>query len=75
MSGSGTATGSEDRCERPLLRRLTRATAWGEGLDGYDLGVLSVVLPLLTVGPGFPAAAVWARMRPDPVTVPPRRTP
>lgn len=31
-----------------FLRRLTLATAWGEGIDGFDLGVLSVVLPLLT---------------------------
>ncbi len=58
MSGSATATRSGDRRERPLLRRLTRATAWGEGLDGYDLGVLSVVLPLLTVGLGL--SPVWA---------------
>ena len=28
------------------LRRITVATAFGEGLDGYDLGVISVVLPL-----------------------------
>jgi putative MFS transporter len=33
-----------------MLRRLTRATAWGEGLDGYDLGVLSVALPLIVIG-------------------------
>ncbi len=41
-----------------VLRRMTRATAWGEGLDGYDLGVLSVVLPLITVGLGV--SPVWA---------------
>jgi putative MFS transporter len=29
-----------------VLRRVTAATAFGEGLDGYDLGVISVVLPL-----------------------------
>ncbi len=29
-----------------FLRRITVATAFGEGLDGYDLGVISVVLPL-----------------------------
>jgi MFS transporter, putative metabolite transport protein len=44
--------------ERGLLRRMTVTTAWGEGLDGYDLGVLSVVLPLITVGLGV--SPVWA---------------
>ena len=28
-----------------FLRRMTAATALGEGLDGYDLGVISVALP------------------------------
>jgi putative MFS transporter len=41
-----------------LLRRMTLATAWGEGLDGYDLGVLSVVLPLMVTGLGI--SPVWA---------------
>jgi putative MFS transporter len=36
-----------------VLRRMTLATAWGEGLDGYDLGVLSVVLPLITTSLGL----------------------
>ncbi|QPK81458.1 MFS transporter [Schaalia sp. ZJ405] len=31
-----------------LYRRLTMATAFGQGLDGYDLGVLSVVMISLT---------------------------
>jgi len=31
-----------------FLRRITLATAWGEGLDGYDLGVISVVLALIS---------------------------
>ena len=30
-------------------RRITTATAWGEGLDGYDLGAISVVLPAITL--------------------------
>ena len=30
-----------------FLARITTATAFGEGLDGYDLGVISVVLPLI----------------------------
>jgi putative MFS transporter len=33
---------------RGLVRRLHFATAWGEGLDGFDLGILSVALPVLT---------------------------
>jgi MFS transporter, putative metabolite transport protein len=31
-----------------FLARMTAATALGEGLDGYDLGVISVVLPQIT---------------------------
>lgn len=31
-----------------FLFRITTATALGEGLDGYDLGIISVVLPLIT---------------------------
>lgn len=30
-----------------FLFRITSATAFGQGLDGYDLGVISVVLPLI----------------------------
>ncbi|MCW3009564.1 MAG: transporter [Solirubrobacterales bacterium] len=45
------------RRRRRFLRRLTLATAWGAGLDGYDLGVISVVLPQisadLNVGPAW----------------------
>lgn len=36
-----------------FLRRMTLATAWGEGLDGYDLGVMSVVLVLITAELGL----------------------
>jgi putative MFS transporter len=36
------------RSNKGFLRRVTAATALGEGLDGYDLGVISVVLPLIT---------------------------
>lgn len=39
-----------------FLRKITLATAWGEGLDGYDLGIISVVVVLITkdlgVSPG-----------------------
>lgn len=33
--------------KRGFLGRFTVATAFGEGLDGYDLGTISVVLPAL----------------------------
>jgi MFS transporter, putative metabolite transport protein len=36
------------RGNRGFLARITAATALGEGLDGYDLGVISVVLPQIT---------------------------
>jgi MFS transporter, putative metabolite transport protein len=40
---------TDDGGTRPgFLTRITAATAFGEGLDGYDLGVISVVLPLAT---------------------------
>jgi MFS family permease len=32
--------------DQRFLGRVTAAMAFGEGLDGYDLGVISVVLPL-----------------------------
>lgn len=31
-----------------MLRRMTLAAALGEGLDGFDLGIIAVVLPLIT---------------------------
>jgi putative MFS transporter len=31
-----------------FLARMTFACAWGEGLDGFDLGLISVTLPLIT---------------------------
>lgn len=34
--------------DRGFIRRLLFACAWGEGLDGFDLGLLSVALPLIT---------------------------
>lgn len=57
---SGTATRPDEQSPttRRFLGRLTLATGWGHGLDGYDLGVLSVVLPLLIVDLG--ASPVWA---------------
>ena len=32
---------------RGFVLRITTATAFGEGLDGYDLGIISVVVPLI----------------------------
>jgi MFS transporter, putative metabolite transport protein len=34
-----------------MLRRMTWATAIGEGLDGFDLGIIAVVVPLITTDP------------------------
>lgn len=41
-----------------FLTRVTLATAWGEGLDGYDLGGISVVLALL-IAPALHLTPVW----------------
>jgi putative MFS transporter len=32
-----------------FLRRATVATAWGEGLDGFDLGIISVVIAAVSI--------------------------
>ncbi|WP_375405439.1 MFS transporter [uncultured Amnibacterium sp.] len=48
VSPSGTG-----RQVRGFIRRLTLACAWGEGLDGYDLGAISVTLPLITTALGL----------------------
>lgn len=47
MSTAATTTPATPRI-RGFVRRLTFAVSWGEGLDGYDLGVISVVLPFIT---------------------------
>ena len=41
-----------------MLRRMTAATAIGEGLDGFDLGIIAVVLPLITAALGL--TPVWS---------------
>lgn len=45
------ATGSEGRSG--FVLRITTATAFGEGLDGYDLGIISVVVPLIVAQYGL----------------------
>ncbi|MEA2378456.1 MAG: transporter, putative metabolite transport protein [Thermoleophilaceae bacterium] len=40
------------------MRRVTLATACGEGLDGYDLGIISVVL--LSISQDLDVSPVWA---------------
>jgi putative MFS transporter len=54
VPGESTPTEGE---QRRFLRRLTLATAWGEGLDGYDLGIISVVL--VSMGDDLGASSVW----------------
>ena len=39
---------SIEQRRRSLVRRINLSAAWGEGLDGFDLGILSVVLPAIT---------------------------
>jgi MFS transporter, putative metabolite transport protein len=41
-------TAAPKPAQRGFLLRMTTATAFGEGLDGYDLGAISVVLPLIS---------------------------
>lgn len=43
---TGTTTSTDRHGNRAFLRRVTVAASWGQGLDGYDLGVLSVVIGL-----------------------------
>jgi putative MFS transporter len=51
------SAGDVERADSAFLRRLTLTTAWGEGIDGFDLGVLSVVLPFVATGLGM--SPVW----------------
>lgn len=49
---TGNAVSAHEVSERAdsnkgFLFRVTSATAIGEGLDGYDLGIISVVLPMI----------------------------
>jgi putative MFS transporter len=57
MSAPDTAA-PPPRGRRLFMTRLTLATALGEGLDGYDLGIISVVLPLIAAD--LDVAPVWA---------------
>ena len=47
-----------DSRRRRFLRRVTLATACGEGLDGYDLGIVSVVL--LSISHDLDVSPAWA---------------
>jgi putative MFS transporter len=47
-----------DPGQRRFLRRVTLATACGEGLDGYDLGIISVVL--LSISRDLHVSTTWA---------------
>jgi putative MFS transporter len=49
---------TDERRQRRFLRRVTLATACGEGLDGYDLGIISVVL--LSISRDLHTSTVWA---------------
>lgn len=54
-----TASNSRPAARRSrLLRKLTVVTVWGQGLDGYDLGVISVVLPVVILQLNM--SPVWA---------------
>jgi putative MFS transporter len=55
IASAATAT---DRRQRRFLRRLTLATAWGEGLDGYDLGIISVAI--LSISQDLDVSSIWA---------------
>ena len=41
------STADASTADSGFLLRVTSATAFGEGLDGYDLGIISVVLPMI----------------------------
>jgi putative MFS transporter len=38
--------------DNAFMKRVTAACTWGEGVDGYDLGVISVTLPFIAVSLG-----------------------
>jgi MFS transporter, putative metabolite transport protein len=60
MSASSTTETDDqrDRRQHRFIRRVTLATACGEGLDGYDLGIISVVL--LSISRDLDISPVWA---------------
>lgn len=49
---------SKSHPDKGFLARITTATAFGQGLDGYDLGIISVVLPVITTEFGLSAVEV-----------------
>jgi putative MFS transporter len=58
LTGATAGTATKEYGDKGFLRRLTLATAWGEGLDGFDLGVLSVVL--ISVAAELQISPIWA---------------
>jgi MFS transporter, putative metabolite transport protein len=50
-----TGTAGAPAGRRGFVLRITTATAFGEGLDGYDLGIISVVVPLIVTQFGLSA--------------------
>jgi MFS transporter, putative metabolite transport protein len=44
--------------DKGFLRKITVASTWGQGLDGYDLGLISVALPFVIVEQH--ASPLWA---------------
>jgi putative MFS transporter len=57
-TSANSATATTDRRRRRFFLRLTLATACGAGLDGYDLGIISVVLP--AIASDLHMEPVWA---------------
>jgi putative MFS transporter len=58
MSATPETDTQPDPRRRRFLRRVTLATACGEGLDGYDLGIISVVL--LPISRDLDVSPAWA---------------
>ncbi len=63
MSRSIDTSASQEHGDKGFLRKLVLATAMGEGLDGFDLGIISIALPLLKdeigIGDNTPGGTIW----------------
>ena len=58
MAAGHIAVPPEVKSNKGFIRRMTWATAWGEGLDGYDLGSISVVSLIIAKDLGLSPAAL-----------------